>query len=74
VKKPTLDVRIRFGNAAMLTPDDAADALQELVNRLRHEHTEAKELCRDRESGKLRDANGQTVGSWTFAFRQYTTG
>lgn len=74
MRKPTLDVRIRFGNAAMLTPADAADVLQELVHRLRDNHMSAHALSTVEESGLLRDANGQTVGSWSFHHRKDTTG
>jgi hypothetical protein len=67
---PVLDVRIRFGNAAMLTPDDAADALIQIVHRLRQMErenlTETPE-CEYDGTSTVRDLNGQTVGQWSIA-------
>lgn len=69
-RRPVLDVRIRFGNAAMLTPPDAADALADVVNRLRSmgdvDLTEHRTLSIDR---PILDANGNAVGRVTLRHR-----
>ena len=48
-------LNIELGNAAMMSTEDVADALEILVDRLRYE-SEA--------SGVIRDYNGNKVGRW----------
>lgn len=71
IKRPVLDVRIRFGNAAMLTPDDAAEALQQVVERLRaNGGINLTEVKHDLEVDRvIFDANGQRVGRWSLRHR-----
>ncbi len=47
-------VSIEFGNDAMQTGTDVADALDDIARKLRGGY----------ESGSVRDINGNTVGSW----------
>lgn len=47
---------IELGNAAMQTPEDVAHALHEVIVALDVGRTE----------GKIRDENGNTVGTWSF--------
>lgn len=51
---------VELGNAAMRSPAHLANALKRVSDRIRlHEIHEG-------ESGKIRDINGNTVGSWVF--------
>jgi hypothetical protein len=51
-----LTLNIETGNAAMLTPADVAGALRDVADKIEHSgyHDE----------GRVRDENGNTVGSW----------
>lgn len=51
------DLTIELGNAAMRTPEDIADALRSLANRLEAAGTFASEI--------IMDQNGARVGSWS---------
>ncbi len=48
------NLRIELGNAAMQTPEDIADALRSVANKLESGNTE----------GSIRDLNGNTVGEF----------
>lgn len=50
----TFEMRIELGNAAMQTPPELADAIEGVAERVRDGVVE----------GKIRDLNGNTVGSW----------
>ena len=52
----TFKLTIRMGNEAMQTPEDVADALEEVVSTLRQ----------GRVSGSVFDDNGNNVGTWCF--------
>jgi hypothetical protein len=45
---------LESGNAAMQTPEDVADALEDVARRIR----------RGCEDGAIKDLNGNTVGRW----------
>ena len=51
-------LRIEMGNEAMQTSEDVAGVLRDVANRL--------DYCMDRQSGKILDYNGNTVGEWGF--------
>lgn len=51
-------LRIEMGNAAMKTPEDVAESLRAVANRL--------DYGMDRQSGKILDYNGNKVGEWEF--------
>lgn len=50
---------IELGNAAMQTPRDVLDAIRQSLARTHPD----QELGTD-DGGKIRDVNGNTVGSW----------
>lgn len=50
-----LTLKIKFGNDAMQTADDAASALHKVATRITMGDTE----------GKVQDVNGNTVGDWS---------
>ena len=52
-------LRIEMGNAAMKTPEDVAESLRDVANRLNY--------GMDRRSGEILDYNGNKVGEWGFA-------
>ena len=51
-------LRIKMGNDAMQTPEDVADRLLAVANRLNYGI--------DRQSGEIIDLNGNKVGEWGF--------
>ena len=51
-------LRIKLGNEAMQTPEDVADRLLAVANRLNYGI--------DRQSGEILDMNGNNVGHWEF--------
>ena len=51
-------LRIEMGNEAMQTPEDVAESLRDVANRLNY--------GADSRSGKIRDYNGNVVGEWGF--------
>ena len=51
-------LRIKMGNDAMQTPEDVANRLLAVANRLNY--------GMDRQSGKILDYNGNKVGEWEF--------
>jgi hypothetical protein len=55
----TFTLTVTLGNEAMCTTEDVADLLVNAATRIRNAGYAAIE-------GKLRDANGNTVGSWSF--------
>jgi hypothetical protein len=57
VKTPrTFTVKIKLGNAAMQTPEDVAQALAPVIQKLNNGW----------DTGKVMDANGNAVGEWGF--------
>lgn len=54
------ELRITLGNAAMLTPQDVADALGRVARQLRDREPEDVWV-----GGNIRDFNGNRVGEWT---------
>jgi hypothetical protein len=52
-------LKIRLGNAAMLDPQDVAEALVEVAEKLRNEGGGDGR-------GNVRDVNGNTVGEWSY--------
>lgn len=52
----TFSLEIEMGNDAMMRASDVAKALREVATTLENERT--------RKEGRIRDANGNTVGSW----------
>lgn len=58
----TFTLRIEMGNDAMDTADAVACALDELAERLRRADAET--------SGSICDANGNTVGEWSYSEEQ----
>ena len=57
-----LKLEIELGNAEMQTFGDLADALQGIAGELRNRGYCAQVARED--SGRVRDINGNTVGSW----------
>ena len=51
-------LRIKMGNEAMQTPEDVANRLLAVANRLNY--------GMDRQSGEILDMNGNKVGEWKF--------
>ena len=51
-------LRIKMGNEAMQTPEDVANRLLAVANRLNY--------GMDRQSGEIIDLNGNKVGEWGF--------
>ena len=51
-------LRIKLGNEAMQTPEDVADRLRAVADRL--------DYGMDLWSGKILDYNGNKVGEWVF--------
>ena len=51
-------LRIKMGNEAMQTPEDVANRLLAVANRLNY--------GMDRQSGEILDMNGNKVGEWEF--------
>ena len=51
-------LKITLGNEAMQTPEDVANRLLAVANRLNY--------GMDRRSGEIRDYNGNKVGEWEF--------
>ena len=61
----TFRLGIELGNDAMQTPEDVADALRDIADRIERG---------DLTGGGIRDENGNTVGSWDYepeAFRTH---
>lgn len=59
---------IDLGNAAMLSPDDVARALQKVAAHL--EGLVVRQTRHDEQQvfdGRIKDANGNTVGKWSLA-------
>lgn len=63
--RPHLQISIRFGNDAMRTPEDAADALDRIAHRLRQDAfidvVYEDVHITDR---PILDGNGNRVGTW----------
>lgn len=51
-------LRIEMGNAAMKTPEDVAESLRDVANRM--------DYCMGSQSGEILDYNGNVVGEWGF--------
>jgi hypothetical protein len=58
------DLGIKLGNAAMCKPEHVVLALQDA----------ADQVERGLEVGRLRDLNGNTVGSWTVSYPEADDG
>lgn len=56
MKSKEFGVLIHLGNEAMVSPNDVADALEQVQYRLKHGIT----------AGKILDVNGNTVGAFGF--------
>jgi hypothetical protein len=63
---PTFQLTIELGNDAMRTGSDIAGALGQVATRLTHDEFTGADLGPDAEaSGRIRDENGNTVGTWS---------
>ena len=56
-----ISITIELGNETMSRYDDVADALAKLAETLRHG---TDDLVGAAEAGRIRDINGNTVGTW----------
>lgn len=59
-------LKIKMGNAAMLTCKDVRRALIDTTNRLQREFDESEGEPKSGVRGPVYDHNGQAVGEWTF--------
>lgn len=67
--KHAFSLSIDLGNDAMRSPDDVALALERIANILRTRGGEWDTTpARRRDSGTIRDSNGNHVGDWSYTW------